>query len=172
MSGLYAIPVYALKEGPHCYDFEIDKEFFDQFEESELKEGNLKATVDADKRSSHMDLNIRIEGTIRIPCDRCLENFSLPVQCENRLVVKFGKIHDESDPDIITIPAEEHEYDLKQYFYEYIILALPIRRVHPADKNGKSTCDPEMIRKLKEHIVNEERNTDPRWDELKKIINN
>jgi len=172
MSGIYTIPVSGLKEGRYNYDFEIDKEFFDQFEGSEIREGTLKAAVEADKKSSHMDLNIRIEGMIRISCDRCLGIFSLPVHCENRLIVKFGRTHDESDPDIFTIPPDEYELDLQQYFYENILLALPIQRVHAADKDGNSTCDPEMLKKLKEHIVSGENSNDPRWDELKKIINN
>jgi hypothetical protein len=29
-----------------------------------------------------------------------------------------------------------------------------------------------MLDKLKEHIINEEPETDPRWDELKKLMNN
>ena len=172
MSGLYAIPVSGLKEGRQRYDFEIDKEFFDQFEESEINEGALVAVVEADKRSSHIYLSVKIDGAVRISCDRCLGVFSHPVSCENRLVIKFGRAHDESDPDIITIPADEYELDLRQYFYEYILLALPIQSVHPVDRDRESTCDPEMIKKLKEHIVNEENDPDPRWDELKKIINN
>jgi uncharacterized metal-binding protein YceD (DUF177 family) len=172
MSGLYALPISGLKEGRHYYDFEINKEFFEQFEESEVKEGNLKAVIEADKRSTHIDLVIRIRGDVRISCDRCLGVFSQTIDCENRLLIKFGKVHDESDPDIITMPADENELDLRQYFYEYIVLALPIQRVHPNDKNGKSTCNPEMLKKLKEHLVNEENGTDPRWDELKKLVNN
>jgi uncharacterized metal-binding protein YceD (DUF177 family) len=172
MSGLYTVPVIGLKEGRYTYEFEIDKDFFDRFEEPEIKEGTLRAYVGADKSPSHLDLNIRIEGSIMIACDRCLGIFSLPVKCENRLLVKIGKIHDESDPDIITVQVDEHEIDLNQYFYEYILLALPIRRTHPADKSGKSTCDPAMLRKLNEHIVTEEHINDPRWDELKRIVNN
>jgi uncharacterized metal-binding protein YceD (DUF177 family) len=172
MSGLYALPISGLKEGRHYYDFEIRKEFFEQFEESEVKEGSLMAIIEADKRSTHIDLAINIKGAVSISCDRCLGVFLQKVDCENRLLVKFDKIHDESDPDIITMPADENELDLKQYFYEYILLALPIQRVHPDDKNGKSTCDPGMLDKLKEHIVHEEPETDPRWDELKKLMIN
>jgi uncharacterized metal-binding protein YceD (DUF177 family) len=172
MSGIYSIPIGGLKEGKHSYDFEINKEFFEQFEESEVREGKLAVTVEADKRSSHVDLAVRIEGTITISCDRCLGVFSHPVSCENRLLVKFGRVNDESDPDIITVPADENELDMAQYFYEYILLALPIQRIHPVDKNGNSTCDPEMLKKLKEHVINEEVGNDPRWDELKKLINN
>ena len=172
MSGLFTIPISGLKEGRHVYYFEIDKEFFEQLEESEVKEGKLRVKIEADKSSTHIDLSIGIEGIVNISCDRCLGTFPLPVSCVNRLLVKFGKIHDESDPDIITIPADEHDLDLGQYFYEYIFLALPIQRVHPDDKNGNSTCDPEMLMKLKEHFVSEENDMDPRWDELKRLMNN
>lgn len=172
MSGNYSIPIGGLKEGTHTFDFVISSEFFEQFEESEVKEGKLAVKVTADKRTSHVDLNIGIKGTVNISCDRCLKVFLHPLDCANRLLVKFGRVPDDSDPDIITVPFDENELDLTQFLYEYILLALPIQRVHPDDKNGNSGCDPEMLRKLREHIVNEEHESDPRWDDLKKLMNN
>jgi uncharacterized metal-binding protein YceD (DUF177 family) len=171
MSGSYTIPLSGLKEGHHTIDFEIDKKFFEQFEESEVKEGSLIANVEVDKRSTHLDMIIRISGGVRISCDRCLEPFLQPIQSENRLLVKFGKSIDDIDPDIISVPADEHELDLQQYIYEFIMLALPIKRVHPTDKKGNSTCDPVMLKKLEELIIEEEKINDPRWDELKKLMN-
>ncbi len=132
----------------------------------------MAVKVETDKRSSHVGLTIRIEGLVSISCDRCLGILQHPLSCENRLLVKFGKVHDESDPDIITVPPDENELDMAQYFYEYILLAMPIQRIHPDDMNGNSTCDPVMLNKLKEHKVKEEDNSDPRWDELKKLMNN
>jgi uncharacterized protein len=172
MSGLFIIPISGLKEGHHLYDFEIGDKFFEEFEESEIKEGKLSVVAELDKRSSHFDLIIKITGEVRICCDRCLEMFFQPVNCENRLLIKFGKQWDDSDPDIITVPADEHELDIKQYLYEFIHLDLPIKRVHPLDENGTSTCNPEMLKKLEQHVVNVDRMNDPRWDELKKLINN
>lgn len=172
MSVTYTIPISGLKEGRHTIDFEIKKEFFEQFEESEIKEGSLVANIEMDKRSTHLDLEIRITGSVRICCDRCLEMFSQPVVSENRLLVKFGKNEEENDPDLLFLAVDENELDLKQHIYEYIYLALPIKRVHPNDENGNSTCDPEMLKKLKEHMVDEDPETDPRWDELKKLLNN
>jgi uncharacterized metal-binding protein YceD (DUF177 family) len=93
------------------------------------------------------------------------------IDSESRLLVKLGKKIEESDPDIISLTADEHELDLKQHFIEYIHLALPIRRVHPDDGKGNSTCDPVMLKKLKELIVEDENENDPRWDELKKLMN-
>ena len=171
MSGTYTIPLSGLKEGRHTIDFEINKEFFEKFEESEVKEGSLIANIEMDKRTTHSDLLIRISGYVRISCDRCLELFFHPVKCENRLLVKFGKTIDDIDPDILSLPFGEHELDLQQHIYEFILLALPIKRVHPNDKKGNSTCDPVMLKKLDELIVDEEPESDPRWDELKKLMN-
>jgi uncharacterized protein len=171
MSELYFITISGLKEGHYLYDFEIGKEFFEDFEESEIKEGNLSASIELDKRSSHFDLIFKIRGEVRICCDRCLEMFLHPIECDNRLLVKFGVKWDENDPEIITVPADEHELNIKQYLYEFIYLALPIQRIHPENENGESTCDPEMIKMLQQHIVNEEKMNDPRWDELKKLLN-
>ena len=171
MSGSYTIGISGLKEGRHTIDFEIDNKFFESFEESEIKEGSLFANIELEKRSSHIDLFIRISGKVKVCCDRCLEMFFYPVECENRLLVKLGKKIEDSDPDIISLTTDEHELDLQQHFYEYIHLALPIKRVHPDDENGNSTCDPVMLKKLKELIVEEENENDPRWDELKKLMN-
>jgi uncharacterized metal-binding protein YceD (DUF177 family) len=172
MSSSYTILLSGLKEGHHTIDFEIDKEFFEKVEESEVKEGSLIANVEMDKRSSHLDMLIKVSGSVRISCDRCLEMFSQPVYSNNRLLVKFGKSIEEIDPDILSLPPDTCELDLQQQIYEFIILALPIKRVHPPDKNGKSTCDPVMLKKLEELIVEEGNENDPRWDELKKLMNN
>jgi uncharacterized protein len=172
MSGLFVIPIGGLKEGGHSYNFEIGDEFFELFEGSEITRGELDAHVELDKRSSHLDLRFIINGSVMISCDRCLELFSQPLQCENRLLVKLGKIWDENDPDMLTIPVDEYELDVKQYIYEFIHLALPIKRIHPLDKEGKSTCNPEMLRKISEHSANTDNDSDPRWDELRKLMNN
>jgi len=171
MSGLFAIPVSGIKDGHHKFEFEINKTFFDLFEESEVKEGELIAVVSLGKSSSHLDLEIKISGKIKISCDRCLVMFDHPLKYENRLLVKFGNEMDDSDPEIITIPRDEHELDLNQYIYEFIILALPIQRVHPETADGISTCDPEMLGKLKEHLVEGDVEGDPRWEELRKLMN-
>jgi uncharacterized protein len=169
---MFKLPLSGLKVGRYTFDFEIGDKFFVQFEESEIREGSLHANIEMDNRSSHFDILVKITGSVKISCDRCLEWFLLPIVCENRLLVKLGKTWDEDDPDMITIPADDQELDIKQYVYEYIHLALPIKRIHPDDNDGKSTCDPEMLRKINEHIIYAEKENDSRWDELKKLINN
>ena len=171
MSGTYGIPIAGLKAGRHTFDYEIGDEFFEQFEGSEVREGNLAAVVEADKRTTHVDLSVRITGAVRLCCDRCLEMFSYPIDCTNRILVKFGKNADVDDPDIIMLPADQPELDLLQHLYEFILLSVPIKRVHPEDAEGNSSCDPQMLKKLNEHLIDHDAETDPRWDDLKKLMN-
>jgi len=174
MSGIFIIPFKGLKVGQYSFNFNVDNEFFEKFEESEINEGNLSATVEMDKRASFLDLSVKISGSVMISCDRCLEMFSYPISCENRLIVKFEENTSNDDADAIFLSTDEHELDLRQHLYEFIHLAIPIRRVHRPDENGKVGCNPEMIKKLNELLIDEEKqdNTDPRWDELKKLMNN
>jgi uncharacterized metal-binding protein YceD (DUF177 family) len=172
MSSLYTIPLSGLKEGRHKFDFEIDNRFFENFEESEVKEGQLTVEVTVEKRSSHVELDIQIKGGVMICCDRCLDTFSYPIKSDNRLLIKFGNSEEEIDLDILYLPFGENELDLQQHLYEFILLALPIRKIHPDDEHGNSTCDPAMLKRLEDLKVEEEPENDPRWDELKKLMNN
>ncbi|MBE0666560.1 MAG: DUF177 domain-containing protein, partial [Bacteroidales bacterium] len=63
MSGLYSIPLAGLKEGRYTYEFSIGNDFFEPFEESEIRRGELIAEVVLDKRSSHLELLIKISGS-------------------------------------------------------------------------------------------------------------
>lgn len=172
MSRIFNVPLSGMKDGLHHLDFEIDERFFEKFEESEIKEGNLTAEVIIEKRSTHSDLTINIHGTVKVCCDRCLGMFSYPVESKNRLLVKSGDNVEDTDPDILYLPTGEADLDLTQHLYDYIMLSLPIRRIHPDDEEGNSGCDPEMLKKLDDLRADGESENDPRWDELKKLMNN
>ncbi len=170
MTGIYSIPVTGIRPGHHVFHYKIDKAFFELFEESEIKEGSLEVVAELDKGSSHIDLLIKISGTVNICCDRCLAMFDHPLVCENRLLVKYGQEMDDSDPEIITLTRDEHHLDLSQYLYEFIHLALPIQKIHPDNEAGVSGCDPLMLEKLRQHLVDKESGSDTQWEELRKLM--
>jgi len=168
----YIIQFVGLAVGKHEYEFKVTDKFFEGLDYSEIKEGNITVNLSLLKQSAMMSLEFKISGTVKVPCDLCTEEFDLPISGDYKLIVKVGgSDQTDEDDDIITIAANEHELDVSQYIYEYIILSLPIKRVHPLDKKGKSTCDPEMIEKVKKYLVDDsaEDDTDPRWDGLKGI---
>lgn len=168
----YIIQFVGLSVGEHLYEFNITDSFFENLDYSEIKQGNITIDLKLLKQSTMMILEFEISGTVRMNCDRCGEEFDLPINGNHRLVVKVGG-NDASgeDDDIITIAANEHELDLSQYMYEYITLSLPSKRVHPDDKKGKNTCDKKILKKLDEFIIEDEKKeeSDPRWNDLKNI---
>ena len=59
--------------------------------------------------------------------------------------------------------------DLKHLIFELIVLNLPKKRKHTVDKQGKSTCNKEMVDLVNKYTQIKEQASDPRWDALKKI---
>ena len=103
-------------------------------------------------------------------CDRCLEYYPQEIDTRQTLFVKFGEESYEVDEKVIVISREENMIDTSQFLNEFLILALPLKKVHADKKDGSSACDEKMIEKLEEHLVQEvEESTDPRWNELKKL---
>lgn len=173
----YEISFFGLKEGQHEFEFEIDRKFFECFEKSEIKTGKLKAKVVLNKQPGLLELNIRIVGYVKVVCDRCLEDFDMPLKYKGELYVKFGGSYEEIDENVIILKTNTHHLSLSQFLYEYIHLSIPYKRVHPDDENGKSTCNKEMLSLIQESSFEEEKQeeTDPRWKgliDLQKKIKN
>ena len=103
-------------------------------------------------------------------------------------MVKFGHEYAEEGDNLIVIPEEEGEINVAWFMYEFIALSIPMKHVHAPGK-----CNKTMTSKLSKHlrtnadedgdetfeaagddiVVEEaEEQTDPRWNELKKILDN
>ncbi len=169
---LYAVRISGLVEGDHGFSFELDQKFFASLEQSEIEKGHVKAEVILEKKTGVFSLHFHLLGEVEVICDRCLEPFMTEVDTKQTIFVKLGEEVGEIEDDVIMIHRDDHEIEVGQYMYEFILLALPYQRIHPDDDEGISGCDPEMIRRLEELQSGEEKSdeTDPRWDTLKGII--
>ena len=87
-------------------------------------------------------------------CDRCLDEFMMPVHYAGTLQVRFSETEKESDGEVMWLSPNETELPLGQYIYESISLSLPYRKIHPEDAEGHSLCNPEMLSRFR--IVSEE----------------
>ncbi len=171
--GSYAIRISGLGDGDHDFPFELDQQFFALFENPEIKKGMVQAKVLYEKRVGILALHFDLSGEVEVICDRCLELFMAPIETVQTIFIKLGEAAGEVDDDVIIIARDEHEIEIAQYMYEFIILALPYQRIHPEDKDGNSSCEPSMLKKLEAHTVNDpdqNSKSDPRWDALKGII--
>jgi len=170
--GKYSIKFEGLEEGVHNFEFDINDKFFSNIEYSEIKKGELKVHVVLKKSSLLMSLDIAIDGKVRVACDRCTDEFDMPVEFNGSLFVKFSEERDSLDDNVIVLSNSDNEINIAHYLYESINLSLPLRRVHPDDDEGNSTCNPEMLEDIEEKSVNSEERTDPRWDRLKDLMAN
>jgi len=167
----FVIPFSGLSLGIHTFDFEINRKFFESIEYSEIHDGEISWHVELNKQNNMLIFNFSFSGKVNVTCDRCADDFDMPIEGNNRLIVKFGNIAYEETEEIIVLTETEHEIDLAPFIYEYLILAMPLKRVHPDDENGVSQCDPEVIKKLEEISIRHKDNNDidPRWDALKNL---
>lgn len=161
----FVIPFMGLSLGNHTFDFEVNNAFFEHFEYSEIKKGRVSVEVILERQERMLIFGFKIQGSVEVTCDRCLDVFDHPVSGREQLIVKFGHERLEESDDVLMIPHTDYQVDLAPLIYEYINLLLPIRHVHPMNENGEYACDPEVTKFITE--TPEHENTDPRWEVLK-----
>lgn len=183
----YNIQLNTLPLGAHKYEFVLDNVFFKNIDAEDVQKGKLNVELTVIRNSSNFELNFKIDGVVQVPCNRCLDDMDLEISVKDKLFVKFGKDFAEEGDNIVIVPESEGAINIAWFLYEFIAVAVPIKHVHPAGK-----CNKMMSSKLKRHIAksaddedndeeftdfdeetessNEVVETDPRWDELKKLI--
>lgn len=170
----YRIPFSGLAAEKHDFEFEINEKFFDCYEHSLVKKGNLVANVSLHKQETMLIVHFDIQGTIKLTCDVCLAEFDAPVSFQERLIVKFvNEEWDNETDEVIILNKTDHELDIANLLYEYINVQVPYY-AKCTEQGENITCDPEMLAKISTEDESdiEEENIDPRWAALKNIKNN
>lgn len=168
----YNIAFKGLKEGNHVFDYHIGKSFFEHFENSLIDEAEVDVKITLEKHSAFMALHVSIRGKARLTCDRCLEPYDQPIKNKADMFIKFGETESEDGDDVVWLKPEDYQINVAQIIYEYISLSVPLKHVHPADSEGKSSCNPEMLNRLKQYSRLKEEKPDDRWSQLKDLLNN
>ena len=166
----FAIPFKGLSLGNHSFDFDVNDTFFEHFEYSEIKKGKVSVEVSLERQERMLVFWFIIQGSVEVTCDRCLDVFDHPINGREQLIVKFGHERMEESDDVLVIPHTDYQIDLATIIYEFINLLLPIRHVHPMNKDGEYACDPDVTKFITETPAQEE--ADPRWDALRSLTDN
>jgi uncharacterized metal-binding protein YceD (DUF177 family) len=174
----FTIPFVGLKIGEHRFNFEIEKPFFDHFEYDEFHDASIALEVLLVKKATLLEFMLSFQGSVGVHCDITNEPYSQPVNGTYRFVVKFGDEYNDENEDLLVLPHGSYEVNIQQYVYESIVLSVPARRIHPGVEDG--SLKSEILEKLEELRVKErteeidndqeEEGTDPRWDQLKKLL--
>ena len=186
----YKIDLKGMQADSCKYEFVLDNLFFANIDGPEVQKGKVNVVLVVKKTSRAFELNFQTDGMVWVPCDRCLDDMEQPVSSTDKLLVKFGHEYAEEGDNLIVIPEEEGEINVAWFMYEFIALAIPMKHVHAPGKCNKAmssklskhlrtTPDDEMdedsfVPEESNELVNDDTETavDPRWDELKKILDN
>lgn len=164
----YDVAFTGLKNGKHEFKFEIEQSFFDLFEtEQEFTNTHINAEVFLEKHTTFLDFLVEISGTVDLVCDISNEEFAHPIENSIKILVKYGEEYDDSNEEVITIPHGDSAFNIAQIVYEAVVLSIPMKKISPNVKDE----DIELIEKFSPKIEETEENheTDPRWEALKKL---
>ena len=164
----YEIDLKALTEDITPLEWQLDNQFFQSLEDAQVQNGSLHVSGSIRKAVGFFELILHTEGTVQVPCDRCLDMMDQPIEADLRLVVKLGPEYQEED-DIITVDENEGVLQTAWFIYESIVLAVPIQHVHQPGE-----CNDAMMRVLEEHSAArssdaDAQEIDPRWSALLKL---
>lgn len=185
---IYNVGLRDMRQDSCEYEGTLDDRFFTDIDAGDIQKGHLNVRLSVKKTIGAYMLNFHIEGAVTVVCDRCLDELELLVNTDNALKVKLGSDFSEEE-DFVTVPEEDGYIDVSWFIYEFVALSLPMKKVH-----APGECNEQMMGVLNEHscisspaeeledyedmeegteaISDDDRESDPRWDELKKILNN
>ena len=123
----FIVKLGSLPSGTSRFEWHAGAEFFGIFGNSEILDADVDVRAVLHNRGVTVDAECEMEGTVTVPCDRCLEDLVIPV------TASFEESY----------VAEGGELDLSQDVYDYVCVALPFRKVHP-----EGECNLETIKYL------------------------
>ncbi len=164
----YKINIQGLSNNSHEFHFEGGDAFFESFEQDIIGKGHFKAHIVLLKSETMMRLNIDIKGNIALVCDRTLRGYEEPLDLHEVFVYKFGDRFEEVAEDMEIIPTEETEINLARNIFEYICLAVPMKKLHPDFRNEKESFS-FVYTDSKADAAKKDKEIDPRWAALEKL---
>lgn len=170
MENEFLIPLNGLSAGKIDQNWQVGIDFFRRFENSQVIDADVLASVKLEKIGPKIGVELLLDGTLTLECDRCLEDLIMPINESVTLTVMFEELdEDNDDEDIICIEKGSTDLDLSQVIYDYSCLALPIQRFH---REGE--CNLKVVEILEEGITidSEEEEKNNPFSKLKEMFEN
>ncbi len=180
----YKLPLKTLGPGRHEFDYKLDKQFFADMENNDVRNADLNVHLTVELVHDVYDLHFTISGEITLLCDRCLDDLIVPIETGYHIMVKYGDDYNDDSDELLVIPMGDNYLNVSYMIYDTVVLAIPIKHVHPLGK-----CNRQMSALLKKHRAHgsgedaelqeelldsideiadsEPSATDPRWNALR-----
>jgi uncharacterized metal-binding protein YceD (DUF177 family) len=164
----FTVNLGEITSGKNSFSFQIKDQFFESFAFLDVENGDINAIANICKDGEKMSLNLIVEGQLnQLVCDICTDDLSVDLSAETNMVIEKTDSDLVSTDEVYYVKKSEKKIDLKQLFFELIVLNIPKKRQHNLDNMGKSTCNKEMLDLVNKYSQVEQKTSDPRWDVLK-----
>lgn len=175
---IFTVEFVKLTDGRHDFNYQIDKTFFDYYENSDVLGANLTVELVIEKNGNMMIADIITSGDFICSCDRCLKDLSIPIEAEFKIIYHLNSEHvsdieviDDLNSEMVYLTPQEYKVNIAQAIYESSLMDIPMMKT--CDDFSDSFCDQLMLDKLNgNQSESAETPVDPRWEKLKNIFNN
>lgn len=176
----YDIHIVGLDNKRYEYDFTSGDSFFAALEQDLIQKGQVQTHLNLDKSETMLRLDFHIVGTVELTCDRSLDEFDEPIDTRQTMLLKFGDHNEELSDEIELIERNTATISVARYIFEFIGLALPMKRLHPRFRDEDDADDDEQNGKViyrsdpetEDEQDDQPAAVDPRWEALRKLSNN
>jgi uncharacterized metal-binding protein YceD (DUF177 family) len=170
----FEIAFVGLKPGIHEFNYEVDDKFFVDKGATDFTNCHAKVKLQLDKKVGFMLLKFEIGGSADVSCDRCGNSLPIDIWDEFNMLVKMVENPDEmneqeEDPDVFYISRTESHIDVANWIYEFVLLSFPIQKMCPDNEKGESTCNKEVLEKLKEMEAKSSETANVLWKALEQF---
>ncbi len=169
----FEIAWQGLKPGAHTYVYDINDRFMQEREADEnFANWSARITLLFDKHENFFMLRFDVDGKVTVACDRCGDDFELRLWDEFNLIIKLmGEDAEdiEDEVDVIFIPRSETVIDISNWLYEFMLLSVPLQRIHPDIAPGTPGCNPQALDLLGKLSEQAEAAKNPLWKGLDKL---
>ncbi len=138
----YIIDLSRLPIGTHVFDIQLDNEFFAGLEKSEILSGEVVAKATLNLREEDYQLNMAVQGTVFVVCDRCLDPMPLEIDDEQEIYSE--------DEESQELKAKSQRLDLTWLAYEIVSINIPIVHCHQ-----EGECNKQMELLLHDHLCDD-----------------
>lgn len=178
----YDINIAGLENKRYEYDFTSDTSFFQTLEQQLIANGNVTTHLTLTKSETMIRLDFAIRGAVEQTCDRSLESYDEAVDTQRTLYLKFADRNEELTDEIELIERNTPTINVARYIFDFIALALPMKRLHPRlraedEANDDEDSEGKLIytsgsAPVADESTDETPAVDPRWEALRKLSNN
>lgn len=157
----YKLPLKSLTKGSHTFDYRLDKQFFTDMENTDVRDAAVDVRLTVDYNGDVYALAFNVSGTVTLLCDRCLDDLVLPIDTRYDITVRYGDCYNDDSDTLLEIPDSDNFLNVAYMIYDTVVLAIPIKHAHPLGK-----CNRQMSALLKKHRAGADAYADEMLDGL------